>query len=152
MRDISDICFVFVQGRRTLGSVVNGIWQWLGNCLADFQEAGAVTSPCLRDSAEPLAAGQSCAVHVEDRDWLSTVPDATVEGAMSLLASTVKSPGCYPGAELPGHFLRDGHSLFSALFSCPMAVLTSCLILTFKHITVLTFVPLFLFLLHQCRK
>lgn len=99
--------------------------------LADFQEAWAVTSPCLRDSAEPLAAGQSCGVHSEDRDWLVTVPDATVEGAVPLLANPVKTPGCCPGAELPGHFLRDGHSLFSALLSCPMADLTSCLILTF---------------------
>lgn len=90
-----------------------------------------MTSPGLRDSAEPLAAGQSCGVHVEDRDWLFTVPSATVAGAVSLLADTVKTPGCCPGAELPGHFLRDGHSLFSALLSCPMADLTSCLIRTF---------------------
>lgn len=76
------------------------------------------------------------------------VPDATVEGAVPLLANPVKTPGCCPRAELPGHFLRDGHSLFSALLPCPIADLTSCLILTFKHITVLTFVPLFIFLLH----
>lgn len=74
-----------------------------------------MTSPCLRGSAE--AAGQSCGVHVEDRNWLLTVPDATVEGAVSLLANTEKTPGCFPGAELPGHFLRDSHFLFSALLS-----------------------------------
>lgn len=90
-----------------------------------------MTFPCLGDSAEPPAAGQSGGVPVEDRDWLFTVPGATVAGVVSLLANTGKTPGCCPGAELPGHFLRDGHSFFSALLSCPVADLTSCLILTF---------------------